>query len=142
MYTNNLEIIVNAPIKKVWNALTDKSKIREWMKGVEVDTDWKEGSAITYKCFDRLGNIVTWNGKQMIWDGIVESVHPHKELSCVYPSKATGLEKESYHLTEVFPEITKIILRQECLSPEAANGYVDSTRNTLQKLKEFLETRY
>jgi uncharacterized protein YndB with AHSA1/START domain len=97
MYTNNLEIIINAPVKNVWHALTDKEKIREWMHGVEVETDWREGSPIYYKCYDALGNIITWNGKQMVWDGLIEKVQPAKELSCIYPSKATGLEKETYH---------------------------------------------
>lgn len=142
MYTNNLEIIVNAPIKNVWKALTDEEKIKEWMTGVKVETDWKEGSPIYYKCYDAKGNIVTWDGRQMVWDGLIEKIVPHKEFSCIYPSKATGLEKESYHLLEVFPEVTKVSLVQECLSKEAATTYIDNTMDTLKKLKEFLEFWY
>lgn len=142
MYTNNIEIIINAPVKNVWNALTTKEKIKEWMTGVEVETDWQEGSPILYRCYDSRGNIVTWEGRQMIWDGVLESIVPNKELSYVYPSKATGLEKETYHLVEMFPEVTKISLTQECMTKEAAYGFIDSTKKTLENLKNFLEIRY
>ena len=84
MYTNNLEIIVYAPIKKVWKALTDADKIKVWMKNVKVETDWKEGSSILFMAYDNFGNIMTWEGKQMIWDGIIEKFVPGKELVVIY----------------------------------------------------------
>ncbi len=141
MYTNNIEVIINAPVKKVWTALTDGGIIKEW-QNVNVETDWKEGSKIMYTLYDDKGNVMTWNGRQMVWDGIIDKMVVHKELTCIYPSKATGLEKETYTLVEMFPEVTKVNFAQECITQEAAEGYKDGTKKTLQKLQEFLETRY
>ena len=140
MYTNNLEVIVHAPVKSVWKALTNSQRINEWMKNVYVKTDWKEGSPILYTCHDANGKALELNGRLVIWDGILETVVKNKELSCLYPSKASGVEKETYHLVEVFPEITKISFAQECLSPEPAESYKEDTKQTLEKLKEFLES--
>lgn len=142
MYTNNLEIIINAPIKNVWHALTDKEKIKEWMYDTEVETSWKEGSPIKYTCYDPKGNVVTWNGKQVIWDGVVDKVVIQKELTFFYPSMAAGLEKESFHLVEIFPEVTKVSLSQDFLTKEAANLYFGNTRKMLHQLKDFLEIWY
>lgn len=139
MYTNNLEIIVYAPIKKVWKALTDGEKIKVWMKNVKVETDWKEGSPILFTVYDNFGNIMTWEGKQMIWDGIIEKFVPGRELVVIYPSKATGLEKEVFHLVEVFPEVTKIHFEQECIGKYFAENYKEDTYHTLEKLRQYVE---
>lgn len=43
------EIILNAPISKVWDALTNPEKTKAYMFNCKVVTDWKVGSAITWK---------------------------------------------------------------------------------------------
>lgn len=142
MYTNNIEIIINAPIKNVWNALTNESLIKEWLTNVAVRTDWKEGSPIYYTCYDNEGDVITWQGKQVVWDGIIEKFVPHKELVCIYPSKAVGLEKEKYQLVEMFPEVTKLQFAQEFLSPDIAENCKQESFNSLEKLKDLVEYRY
>lgn len=142
MYTNNLEIIINAPVKKVWNALTDKEKIKEWMYGAVVETDWTEGSPIRYTCYDTKGNVMTWNGRQMVWDGVVEKFVPQRQITYFYPSMAEGLEKENFQLVEVFPEVTKLALSQDFMTKKSADLYFGNTRKMLEKLKEFLEIWY
>lgn len=142
MYTNNVEILINAPVKNVWSALTEKEKIKEWMHNTEVETDWKEGSPIYYTCFDQKGNIMTWNGKQMIWEGVVEKTIPNKQITCFYPSLAEGLEKESFYLMEIFPEVTKVTLSQDFLTKETAGLYLENARKMLASLKQFLEFWY
>ena len=50
--TNDLvasaSITINAPVSSVWNALTDPEKIKMYMFGTEVVTDWKLGSKILW----------------------------------------------------------------------------------------------
>jgi uncharacterized protein YndB with AHSA1/START domain len=142
MYTNNLEIIVNAPVHKVWDAITDINKINKWLKNVKVQTDWKEGSPILYTSYDNSGRILTLNGKRLIWDGIIERIHEPKELVTVFPSKAIGLEKESYHLVEVYPEVTRISFNQEYLGDELKEEYKQGSAELLQHLKDYLEAWY
>ena len=48
-------ISINAPIAKVWDALTNPMIIKLYLFGTDVATDWKEGSPIFFR-----GN---WHGK-------------------------------------------------------------------------------
>jgi uncharacterized protein YndB with AHSA1/START domain len=43
------EIILNAPISKVWDALTNPEKTKAYMFNCKVVTDWKVGSQIIWK---------------------------------------------------------------------------------------------
>ena len=40
---------ITAPVKKVWEALVSPEMIKQYMFGTEVDSDFKEGSSITWK---------------------------------------------------------------------------------------------
>lgn len=40
---------IDAPNPRVWSALVDPEQIARWMVGTTVDTDWREGSTITWK---------------------------------------------------------------------------------------------
>ena len=42
-------ININAPISKVWEALTNPELIKKYFFGTECVTDWKKGSPILYK---------------------------------------------------------------------------------------------
>jgi uncharacterized protein YndB with AHSA1/START domain len=141
MKTNNFEIYINASIEKVWLALTNSVEFNKWMKHVKVETDWKQGSEITYICYDANGNVVKWDGRDMIWNGKIETLNENIELTCLYPSKSTGLEKESYFLETVNDSQTKLIQVQTLTSQEVADGYKEGTSQTLQFLKHYLENK-
>ena len=66
MITNNLEIEINTSVEKVWLAITIAAEFNKWMKRVSVETDWKQGSEITYTCYDENGKIMQWEGMDMI----------------------------------------------------------------------------
>ena len=40
---------INAPVTKVWDALTNTKLIKKYMFGTEAVSDWKEGSKIVWK---------------------------------------------------------------------------------------------
>ena len=42
------EVQISASPQQVWEALTDPDAISTFMFGSKVDTDWEEGSAITW----------------------------------------------------------------------------------------------
>lgn len=50
---NNLiakvEITINAPATKVWEALTKPEIIKQYMFGTNVVSDWKVGSTVVWK---------------------------------------------------------------------------------------------
>ena len=43
------EIIIDAPIEKIWEALTDPEKIKIYLFGTETITDWETGSPIIFQ---------------------------------------------------------------------------------------------
>lgn len=139
MVTNNFEIVIDTPIEKVWNAITNTYAFTEWMKSVRVETDWKEGSEITYTCYEENGQVLQWQGMNMIWHGIIKSLVKNKEFTCVYPSKTTGLLDESYFLESLNNHQTKLIQTQTLISQEVADGYKDGVLHSLDLLKVYLE---
>jgi hypothetical protein len=75
----------------------------------------------------------------MIWRGNIKTIEENKELTCVYPSKSTGLIEESYFLEKLNDNRTKLCQVQTLISQEVADGYKDGTAQTLELLKNLLE---
>ena len=66
-------IDINAPITKVWNVITTNESVTVFMLGMKPQTDWKEGSAIT------------WIGRHEgaehnMAKGIIQEFSPNKKL--------------------------------------------------------------
>jgi uncharacterized protein YndB with AHSA1/START domain len=141
MATNNFEIEINAPIEKVWQALTNAVQFNEWMKNVTVQTNWKQGDDITYTCYDEGGNVLQWNGMDMIWQGSIKTIDENKEFTCVYPTKSAGLVEESYFLEKLSDATTKLVQLQILTSQEVADGYKDGILQTLELLKNYVEKK-
>jgi hypothetical protein len=55
--------IIDASIAKVWEALTSPEKIKQYMFGTDVVSDWKEGSSIRWKG--------EWQGKKYEDKGVI-----------------------------------------------------------------------
>ena len=47
--TLKVELDINASPEKVWEGLTKPEAVKQYMMGAKLDTDWKEGSPITWK---------------------------------------------------------------------------------------------
>jgi uncharacterized protein YndB with AHSA1/START domain len=84
-------VSINAPTEAVWQALTDPEKVREYMHGTTIATDWKVGSPITWS-----GD---WNGKSYQDKGVVLVFEPERLLSTTYWSSMSGKEDkpENYY---------------------------------------------
>ena len=75
---------INATPSQIWDVLTHPEKIKVYLYGTQVSTDWKEGSQISFKG-QYQGNIYEDKGK-------VISVSPQEELKYNYWSGMSGLE--------------------------------------------------
>lgn len=42
-------ITIDAPIERVWAAITDPATIKAWFLGVDTETDWRVGSPIVHR---------------------------------------------------------------------------------------------
>lgn len=84
-------ITIDAPADKVWEALTDPAKVKQYMHGTEMSTDWKKGSPITWRG--------EWKGRPYEDKGTVLEIQPRKMLRYTHWSPMGGSEDkpENYH---------------------------------------------
>lgn len=84
-------INIQASRDEVWEALTDPEKVKQYMHGAEMSTDWKKGSPIVWKG--------EWKGRSYEDKGTVLAVEPRKLLSYTHWSPMGGSEDkpENYH---------------------------------------------
>lgn len=102
---------VNAPPKKVWDALTNKEKLRSFFFGSEIDSTWKVGSPITFRG--------EFNGHKYEDKGVIKTVQPGKKLSFTHWSSLSTMpdKPENYHIVtfDLVPagKGTEVTLTQE-----------------------------
>ena len=86
---------ISAPADKVWDALTNPATIKQYMMGATVTSDWKPGSAITWK-----GEV---RGKPFEDKGRIQRAEPNKLLEYTHFSPMSGEPDtpESYHVVTV-----------------------------------------
>ena len=72
LYVNN-NIIINAPISKVWDALINPEQTKKYMFGCETVSDWKVGSSLLWR--------MDYEGKEFIAvKGTVVAFVPDQKL--------------------------------------------------------------
>jgi uncharacterized protein YndB with AHSA1/START domain len=91
-------ININAPVSKVWQALTDPAMIKEYLFGTNTVSDWKKGSSITYSG--------EWEGKQYEDKGKIIDIVPEKLLHTTYFSGMSGKEDKPENYANVIYEVT------------------------------------
>jgi uncharacterized protein YndB with AHSA1/START domain len=84
-------VTINASTADVWDALTNSAKVKQYMHGTEMSTDWKEGSSISWRG--------EWKGKSYEDKGKVLEVAPQRLLRYTHWSPMGGSEDkpENYH---------------------------------------------
>lgn len=84
-------IMVHAGPKTVWDALTNPVKIKQYMFGADVSSDWKVGSPIIWKG--------EFNGKKYEDKGVIKEFAPNQILAYSHFSPLSGKpdKPENYH---------------------------------------------
>ena len=142
MATKNLlataSVIIEASPAKVWKALIDPAKIKEYMFGATVKSDWKPGSGITWE-----GEM---NGKDYKDKGEIVTYAENENLAYSHYSPLSGVPDvpESYHTVDIKlkPDFdnTEVTLTQDNNPTGAA--VKESTKNwtaMLEGLKKVVE---
>ena len=137
-YTANATTTIDAPLVKVWEALTNPEVIRLYLFGTEVTTDWQVGSPITYRG--------VWEGKDYEDKGEVLQVEPEKLLVSTFWSSLSGLPDvpENYKTVryELAPEGngTRLTVAQgNNISQEEADHSEQNWKTVLEGIKKVLE---
>ena len=129
---------IDAPSKKVWNALVNPEAIKQYMFGTNVVSEWHEGSSIIWKG--------EWQGKSYKDKGVILQFKPERKLQYSHFSSLSGLpdKPENYHTVTIDLSAdgyqTNVTLAQDNNATEDAR--VHSEKNwgmMLAGLKKFLE---
>jgi uncharacterized protein YndB with AHSA1/START domain len=76
--------LINSPIEKVWNVLTQPALVKKWQYGSDLITDCKVGSDIRFR--------TEWEGKCFEQWGKVLEIHPHHLIKYSLFAPRPGLE--------------------------------------------------
>lgn len=132
------QVTIDADTAKVWDAITNPAKIKQYLMGTNVETDWKEGSVISYSG--------EFNGKKYHDKGTIEKFVPEKIFQSTYWSSMSGKEDtpENYNLVtySLSPENGKTVLtliQDNLHSEEEKEHSKKNWDSVLQKLKEVVE---
>jgi uncharacterized protein YndB with AHSA1/START domain len=85
------QVTINAPAMKVWDALINPAKTKQYMFGCETVSDWKPGSSLLWRG--------SHEGKEMIFvKGAVVDIQPGKHLkyTTIDPNSTIDDVSENY----------------------------------------------
>ncbi len=81
-YVARVSVFIHAPAPLVWDALVNPKKLKQYMMGSEVASDWTEGSEITWSG--------EWQGKPYRDKGLALRAEPNKLLQYTHFSPLSG----------------------------------------------------
>ncbi len=131
-------ISINAPVGKVWDALTNPEVIKQYMFGTNVISDWKEGSSIVWKG--------EWQGKKYEDKGTILKIKEERVLQYSHFSPLSGKPDvpENYHIVTIElsgnEKQTHFSLLQDNNATEEDRDHSEKNwKMMLDALKKFLE---
>ena len=129
-------ISINAPVAKVWAAITDKALIKEYFFGTDVISDWKVGSPVIWSG--------EWEGKHYEEKGEVLAAEQDKKLSFTYLSSGKEDKPENYAnvIYEVTPQngSTMVTITQDNIEDEEGVEHMKKNWGmVLDGMKKLLE---
>jgi len=88
-------VTINAPSRKVWEALVNPEAIKQYMFGTTVVSNWREGSSIVWKG--------EWQGKAYEDKGVILQFKPERILQYSHFSPLSGVPDtpENYHTVTI-----------------------------------------
>ncbi|WP_426566199.1 SRPBCC family protein [Angustibacter sp. McL0619] len=132
------EVEISASAQQVWEALTSPEAISRFMFGAKVDTDWEEGSPITWTG--------EYDGKPYQDKGEILEVVQGKRLRMTHFSPLTGESDtpENYHTLDYrvmdAGDRTRVTLEQDGNdSEEQAAQFSSNWQAMLDQLKGYVE---
>ena len=138
--TAKTSIEINAPKRKVWEALTDPAAIKSYLFGTDVHTDWKKGSPITYTG--------VWEGKPYEDKGVIVDIKPEEYYHSTYYSPLSGKEDKPENYNNVIWELkeengktTATITQDNIENEEGVEKMKQNWSYVLKGMKEWVEGR-
>lgn len=129
---------IDAPIDKVWEAITTPEQIKQWFFGVDTESDWKVGSQLVHSG--------EYQGKPYIDKGEILEFESPRRLVHTHWSDVSGKPDLPEHYQIVAWDLaerddgTELTITEENLpSDDAAKTSEAAWSAALKSLKELLE---
>ncbi len=137
--TARASIALHADRARIWDALTNPDRIREYMFGAETTCDWQLGSPISFKG--------EWEGKPYEDKGVIMAVEPLRHVQYSYWSNLSGTPDtpENHALVSYTIEDksdgthTLTITQSNCPTPEQQEKSEQNWLYLLEQIKTQLE---
>lgn len=130
--------IINAPLKKVWDALTVPVQVKQYFFNTNMETTWEVSTPIFFRG--------EWQGKTYEDKGMVLSFNPMESFSYTYWSGFSGMpdKPENYQtlvfdLKEVSGGVELTISQSNVATQEGADHSAENWKGVLAGLKKFVE---
>jgi uncharacterized protein YndB with AHSA1/START domain len=137
-YSTSATTVVNAPLERVWDALTRPELVKQYFFGTDLVTDWKVGSALFFRG--------EWNGQAYEDRGTVRSFEPMRSFSYDYWSSFSGLPDEParrqlirYEVEPAADGVHVAVHQSNVDTQERADHSGKNWRGVLESFKKFLE---
>lgn len=128
---------VNAPVEKVWDALTNPEIVKKYFFGTQLASTFNVGDSITFKG--------EWEGQQYVDGGkVLDYVHNQK-LEYSYLSSWSGLEDLPENYLWVCYEVastengTEVTISQSNYDEEKAKSTAENWPSIIDGLKKLIE---
>jgi uncharacterized protein YndB with AHSA1/START domain len=138
MASNRSVVNINAPLQKVWDALTKPELVKQWQYGSKLITDWKPGSSIRF--------VTEWDGKVFEQWGTLVEVIPMKSIQYSLFAPRPGLEDKpenyflmNYKLTQQDSGVLLEIIQQDDRAGAVQAEAQGEENPVLKMLKEVAE---
>jgi uncharacterized protein YndB with AHSA1/START domain len=131
-------VAISAPRAAVWDALVSSEANKQFMFGSDVVSDWREGSAITWKG--------EWKGRKYEDKGRILQAKPERLLQYTHysPLSEEPEVEENYHTITIELSDTRggtqVVLRQDRNRTEEARAEAQKNwEMMLQGVKKYVE---
>jgi uncharacterized protein YndB with AHSA1/START domain len=135
-----VRININAPIDKIWEALTNPEIIKQYFFGTQTITDWKPGSPIIFEG--------EWQGKKYRDKGRILEVDDQKLIKYNYWSSVSGIEDKpenyviiSYMITGSDNNVTLSIKQENIPGEKMKEHSQENWKKVLEGLKQVVEEK-
>ena len=136
--TTTSQILINAPVASVWEALTKPELVKQWQYGTDVMTNWQKGSPIVYRS--------EWEGTMYEQRGTILEIEPEKLVKYTLFAPRPGLDdtlENSFTMTYRVEEIngkTMLTIAQDDPREQQPQEQAEEAENTvLDSLKKLVE---
>jgi uncharacterized protein YndB with AHSA1/START domain len=135
--TAKVTAIFNAPIEKIWDALTNPELVKQYFFGTKLVADWKVGGTIYFRG--------VWEDKPYEDKGLVQTYEANKTLSYLYRSSWDTLPDvlDNYLLVtytvEKTNEGTQLTITQQSATEEKAKDSENNWNGIMEGMRKVVE---